>query len=127
MFTLLRFLSFEFFLSIFNRYEAQLIENIVEDIGDKLESKVLNVAPHAIGIDDRVKDINKWLRDGSTDVGVAGIYGMGGIGKTTIAKAAYNMNFANFQGSSFLADIRATSKHPNGLVRLQTQLLSDIQ
>ncbi|KAL6217604.1 hypothetical protein ACLB2K_010821 [Fragaria x ananassa] len=109
------------------QYEAQLIENIVEDIGDKLESKVLNVAPHAIGIDDRVKDINKWLRDGSTDVGVAGIYGMGGIGKTTIAKAAYNMNFANFQGSSFLADIRATSKHPNGLVRLQTQLLSDIQ
>ncbi|KAL6214486.1 hypothetical protein ACLB2K_013920 [Fragaria x ananassa] len=108
------------------QYESQLIENIVEDIGNKLEPKVLNVASHAIGIDDRVKDINKWLRDGSTDVGVAGIYGMGGIGKTTIAKAAYNMNFANFQGSSFLADIRATSKHPNGLVRLQMQLLSDI-
>ncbi|KAI5325549.1 hypothetical protein L3X38_034623 [Prunus dulcis] len=68
-----------------------------------------------------------WLEDGSSDVGVAAVYGMGGIGKATIAKTAYNQNFNKFQGSSFLADIRATSKLHNGLVHLQRNLLSDLR
>ncbi|XP_061991608.1 disease resistance protein RPV1-like isoform X1 [Rosa rugosa] len=109
------------------RYESQFIQDIVEEIRSKLDSKVLNIAPYAIGIDDRVRGINMWLEDGSNDVGVAVIYGMGGIGKTTIAKAAYNLNFHRFQGSSFLADVRETSEQLNGLVRLQRNLLSDLQ
>ncbi|VVA21175.1 PREDICTED: TMV resistance N [Prunus dulcis] len=68
-----------------------------------------------------------WLKDRSNDVGVAVIYGMGGVGKTTIAKAAYKQNFDKFQGSSFLPDVRAASEQPNGLVCLQRKLLSDIQ
>ncbi|KAB2617025.1 TMV resistance protein N-like [Pyrus ussuriensis x Pyrus communis] len=67
-----------------------------------------------------------WLEDGSNDVGVAVIHGMGGIGKTTIAKIAYNQNFSKFQASSFLSDIRETSKQANGFVHLQRNLLSDI-
>lgn len=51
---------------------------------------------------------------------------MGGIGKTTIAKTAYNQNFEKFDGSSFLANVREASEQFNGLVRLQRQLLSDI-
>ncbi|CAL9009299.1 unnamed protein product [Prunus brigantina] len=85
---------------------------------------------------DKVEKWRKALRDvadlggmvlGDRDVGVAVVYGMGGIGKTTIAKTAYNQNFYKFQGSSFLADIRATSELPNGLVHLQRNLLSDLQ
>jgi adenylate kinase family enzyme len=57
---------------------------------------------------------------------MVGIWGMGGIGKTTISKAIYNQIFHNFEGKSFLANIRKTSKQPDGLVRLQKQLLSDI-
>ncbi|KAL6285074.1 hypothetical protein ACE6H2_009464 [Prunus campanulata] len=113
-----------------DRYESQFIQDIVEVIGNKLDhtwNRRLRVDPYVVGIDDRVKGLNMWLEDGSSDVGVAIVSGMGGIGKTTIAKTAYNKNFYKFQGSSFLADIRATSKLPNGLVHLQRNLLSDLQ
>ncbi|KAM5563289.1 hypothetical protein ABKV19_018111 [Rosa sericea] len=110
-----------------DQYESQLIQNIVDEIEKKMDPITLNVAPYAVGINARVEDLNMWLRDGSVDVGVAGIYGMGGIGKTTIAKAAYNLNRDRFEGRSFLADVRATTEQPNGLVRLQRNLLSDIQ
>ncbi|XP_021831898.1 TMV resistance protein N-like isoform X3 [Prunus avium] len=113
-----------------DRSESQFIQEIVEVIGNKLDhtwNRRLRVNPHVVGIDCRVKGLNMWLEDGSTDVGVAVVYGMGGIGKTTIAKTAYNQNFNKFQGSRFLADIRATSILPNGLVHLQRNLLSDLQ
>ena len=74
----------------------------------------------------RVRDINSWLRNTSADVGIAVICGMGGIGKTTIAKDIYNSNYERFEGSSFLASITEISERPDGLVRLQRQLLSNI-
>ncbi|BFG40668.1 hypothetical protein CerSpe_269420 [Prunus speciosa] len=113
-----------------DRYESQFIQDIVEIIGNELDhtwNRRLRVDPYLVGMDYRVKGLNMWLEDGSSDVGVAVVYGMGGIGKTTIAKTAYNQNFYKFQGSSFLADIRATSELPNGLVHLQRNLLSDLQ
>ncbi|XP_034206988.1 disease resistance protein RPV1-like [Prunus dulcis] len=113
-----------------DRYESQFIQDIFEVIGNKLDhtwNRRLRVDPYLVGIDNRVEGLNMWLEDGSSDVGVAVVYGMGGIGKTTIAKTAYNQNFYKFQGGSFLADIRATSKLPNGLVHLQRNLLSDLQ
>lgn len=114
-------------ISTIYRYESQFIQNIVEEIENKLNHTTPNIAPHLVGIDNRVRGINMWLKDRSNDVGVAVIYGMGGVGKTTIAKAAYNQNFDKFQGSSFLPDVRAASEQPNGLVCLQRKLLSDIQ
>ncbi|KAL7205637.1 hypothetical protein ACSBR2_018545 [Camellia fascicularis] len=107
-------------------HEAKFIQEIVKEIRNKLNRRVFSVTQHQIGIDSRVKDINVWLQDGATDVGIVVISGIGGIGKTTIAKTVYNLNFDRFERSSFLADVRETSKQPNGLVRLQEQLLLDI-
>ncbi|KAB2595316.1 protein suppressor of npr1-1 [Pyrus ussuriensis x Pyrus communis] len=107
-------------------YESKFIEKIVKVIGGKLSRTPLSVVPKLIGVESQVKDINLWLQDGSTDVGILVVYGMCGIGKTTIAKHVYNSNFRSFEGSSFIENISETANRPNGLVQIQKQLLYDI-
>lgn len=89
----------------------------------KLDRTVLTVTPYLVGIHSRVKNINLWLTDGCSDVGVVAICGMGGIGKITVAKFVFNQQCGNFEGCCFLANVRETSEQPNGLIRLQKQLI----
>nr|XP_028962415.1 disease resistance protein RPP4-like isoform X2 [Malus domestica] len=107
-------------------YEAKFIEKIVKVIEDKLSRMPLSVEPKLIGIQYQAERINLWLQDGSSGVGIFVVYGMSGIGKTTIAKHVYNSNFRSFQGSSFIENIKETADRPNGLVQIQMQLLCDI-
>ncbi|KAG4156280.1 hypothetical protein ERO13_D03G164300v2 [Gossypium hirsutum] len=110
-----------------DRHESQFIQDIVKEVQNKLHLISLYVPPYLVGIDSLVTQINQWLeQDGANKVGIATICGIGGIGKTTIAKVVYNQNIPRFEGYSFLADVRETSPDCNGLVRLQRQLISDI-
>ncbi|XP_038704788.1 uncharacterized protein LOC120000742 [Tripterygium wilfordii] len=109
-----------------NGHEAKFIRGIVEKVLVELDPTRLLVAENHVGLDSRLEDMRKLLDRGSNDVRVVGIYGMGGIGKTTLAKFLYNKICHHFEGKSFLADVRTNSKRPDGLVLLQKQLLSDI-
>ncbi|XP_052881834.1 disease resistance protein RUN1-like [Gossypium arboreum] len=110
-----------------DRHESQFIQDIVKEVQNKLHLITLYVPLYLVGIDFIVTQINQWLeQDGANKVGIATICGIGGIGKTTIAKAVYNQNISRFESFSFLADVRETSQDCNGLVRLQRQLISDI-
>ncbi|KAK2976638.1 hypothetical protein RJ640_024172, partial [Escallonia rubra] len=131
------------FEDAFSRYEEQLInagshtetgkglmkkfiQKIVSVTEQKLNRRVLSVPQYQIGITSRVRNINLWLQDKSVDANILVIYGMGGIGKTTIAKIAYNLNFHRFDSSSFIANVKQHSEQCNGILELQNQVLSNI-
>ncbi|KAG5526076.1 hypothetical protein RHGRI_032390 [Rhododendron griersonianum] len=107
-------------------YEAKFIEKIVGVLKSKLPSKYVRVDDHLVGMDSRTERVDSWLKHRSTGVGFLVICGMGGIGKTTIARVLYNSNNRRYDATCFLSNIRDVAKGPKGLVRLQRQLLSDI-
>ncbi|KAK1381232.1 hypothetical protein POM88_027976 [Heracleum sosnowskyi] len=111
--------------NVANGYESKLIQKIVNVVKDKVTCNTASTT-HPVGIGPSVQDISLWLRNGSSDVEVFALYGVGGLGKTTIAKYVYDMNFQLFEGGSFLENIREYSERSDGLVCLQRQLLSDI-
>ncbi|XP_050237840.1 disease resistance protein RUN1-like isoform X2 [Mercurialis annua] len=79
-----------------------------------------------VGMNPRLVEMSMKLDMGRlNDVLFIGISGMGGIGKTTIARAVYEELSSQFEGSSFLANVREVTEK-RGLVPLQQQLLSEV-
>ncbi|CAN6564220.1 unnamed protein product [Malus baccata var. baccata] len=110
-----------------NGREANLIREIVDNIITKwlMSANKLRVAKHPVGINSRIQDIISHLSSGGSNVVMVGIWGMGGLGKTTAAKAIYNKIHHKFQFKSFLPDVSNTASK-RGLVYLQEKLISDI-
>jgi hypothetical protein len=108
--------------------ESEFIQGIVEEISKnpKLNRKQLFVAKYPVGIHSCVEAIKLLLNIESHDVRMVGIYGLGGVGKTTIARAIYNIFFYHFEGSIFLENVRENSETNKGIIKLQENLLCQI-
>ena len=122
--------------------EYKFIQKIIENIlYTKLDEIQLVVAKYPVGVDSRAKAIESLLDIKENDfrmVGeslldikendfrMVGIHGLGGIGKTTIAKAVYNRIFKHFEGSCFLENVREKSETNDGMIKLQEELLFNI-
>ncbi|KAK4598325.1 hypothetical protein RGQ29_015695 [Quercus rubra] len=108
--------------------ESELVQQIVEEI---LNSEFIqmpsNVASmQLVGINSRMEAVTKLLDIESNDVRMVWITGLGGIGKTTIAKAIYDRFSNHFKAKSFVENVREWSKTEQGKIHLQEALLKGI-
>ncbi|KAJ1427772.1 P-loop containing nucleoside triphosphate hydrolase [Sesbania bispinosa] len=62
----------------------------------------------------------------SNGVRVLGLYGMGGVGKTTLAKALFNSLVGRFERRCFISNVKHYSSKDGGLVSLQSKIISDL-
>lgn len=108
------------------RHQTELIENIVESVWTKLRPKMPSFNDGLIGIGSRVKKMDSLLSIESEGVRFIGIWGMGGIGKTTVARVVFQKIKDQFDVSCFLDNVREISRETNGMLRLQTKLLSHL-
>ncbi|KAH0739126.1 hypothetical protein KY290_037831 [Solanum tuberosum] len=107
-------------------HESKFIESIIKQVLQEVNQTPLDVAQYPIGLDSPIEHIKLLLQSGCEhEVRMVGICGVGGIGKTTLAKAIYNRIFQQFDGSCFLSDIRSKTEE-SGLVKLQEKLLHQI-
>ncbi|GJZ91596.1 Toll/interleukin-1 receptor domain-containing protein [Tanacetum coccineum] len=113
--------------SIANGHEAKFIQKIIEEIS--LELRFINSSSDGdlIGMETRVNEVISFLEPGVGDVRMLGIWGMGGAGKTTLARAIFDQISIQFEGESYIENVREVSKASlEGLKKLQKQVLSDV-
>jgi hypothetical protein len=109
------------------RDETELIQEIVTDIQKKLNRELSPSfdSKRLVGMKSRVEDIESLLSFGSTGVLIVGIWGMGGIGKSTTADVVYHRNRSKFEGHCCFQDVREESRK-HGVDHVRQEILGEV-
>ncbi|KAH0713439.1 hypothetical protein KY289_009398 [Solanum tuberosum] len=90
--------------NIHYRIESDCIGELVDDVSSKLCKSSSSYLQDIVGIDSHLEKVKSLLEMETNDVRILGIWGMGGVGKTTLARAVFDTLSPQFQSASFLAD-----------------------
>ncbi|KAK5786730.1 hypothetical protein PVK06_041373 [Gossypium arboreum] len=108
------------------RPDSTLVDKIVEDIVKKLNCGTSSAnLKGLVGIERRMQEVLSLFQDGFPDFRMLGFWGMGGIGKTTLADAIYHHVSNGFQRCCFLANVREHDEQRE-LLKLRNEFLSTI-
>ncbi|XP_059065266.1 disease resistance protein Roq1-like isoform X2 [Cryptomeria japonica] len=104
-------------------HKYNLCEEIVSRVLEEMRRrKPLHVAKYPVGLAQQVRvfedSLSKTVKDTVT---IAGIFGLGGSGKTTLATELFNKKRSGYKGACFLFDVRVSD-----LRSLQSQLFKDL-
>ena len=73
---------------------------------EKLSSKSSSITKNFIGIESTLTKFIPLYLGFENNVHMIGIYGVAGLGKTTLARVVYDEFHNHFEGSSFIPNIR---------------------